>query len=155
MLVSLLLVRIELMLWLYKVFCEFRSITIEVLRDLCPCLPYFLNLLTLLIEFVKCNQMIILWLICFSVTFDLTWVKYVCRAASIPRSKGGTFLQMKLVYNQLAPIFLFLLQWIDCSSSCLLASYLNLFDIVICKVGFCLAVHMFLNKLDLFDSFIY
>ncbi|PRQ45646.1 hypothetical protein RchiOBHm_Chr3g0493731 [Rosa chinensis] len=27
---------------------------------------------------------------------------------------------MKLVYNQLAPIFLFLLQWIDCSSSCLL-----------------------------------
>ncbi|XP_062029532.1 E3 ubiquitin-protein ligase AIRP2-like [Rosa rugosa] len=55
-------------------------------------------------------------------------------AASIPRSKGGTFLQMKLVYNQLAPIFLFLLQWIDCSSSCLLASYLNLFDIVVYKV---------------------
>ncbi|XP_050377844.1 E3 ubiquitin-protein ligase AIRP2-like [Argentina anserina] len=56
-------------------------------------------------------------------------------AASIPRSKGGTFLQMKLVYTQLAPIFLFLLQWIDCSSSCLLASYLNLFDIVIYKVS--------------------
>ncbi|XP_040372991.1 E3 ubiquitin-protein ligase AIRP2 [Rosa chinensis] len=55
-------------------------------------------------------------------------------AASIPKSKGGTFLQMKLVYNQLAPIFLFLLQWIDCSSSCLLVSYLNLFDIVVYKV---------------------
>ncbi|KAK9926724.1 hypothetical protein M0R45_023937 [Rubus argutus] len=55
-------------------------------------------------------------------------------AASIPRSKGGTYLQMKLVYNQLAPIFLFLLQWMDSSSSCLIASYLNLFDIVVYKV---------------------
>ncbi|CAN6585495.1 unnamed protein product [Malus baccata var. baccata] len=60
-------------------------------------------------------------------------------AASIPRSKGGTVLQMKLVYSDLAHIFLFLLQWIDCSSSCLFSSYLNLFHIIVYKVGFCLA----------------
>ncbi|KAL5544004.1 hypothetical protein UlMin_007788 [Ulmus minor] len=55
-------------------------------------------------------------------------------AASIPRSKGGTFLQMKLVNNQLAPIFMILLQWMDCSCSCLLSTYLNLFHIVVYKV---------------------
>lgn len=55
-------------------------------------------------------------------------------AASIPRSKGGTVLQMKLVYSDLAHIFLFLLQWIDCSSSCLFSSYLNLFHIIVYKV---------------------
>uniref|UniRef100_A0A2N9EJZ7 RING-type domain-containing protein n=1 Tax=Fagus sylvatica TaxID=28930 RepID=A0A2N9EJZ7_FAGSY len=37
-------------------------------------------------------------------------------ASSIPRGKGGVHFQMKLVYNHLAPILLFLLQWIDCSS---------------------------------------
>ncbi|PON85277.1 Cdk-activating kinase assembly factor [Trema orientale] len=52
-------------------------------------------------------------------------------AASIPRGKGGTCLQMKLVYNELAPIFTVLLQWIDCSCSCLLSSYLNLFHVVV------------------------
>lgn len=56
-------------------------------------------------------------------------------AASIPRAKGGACLQMKLVYNNLAPIFLFLLQWLDCSCTCLLPSYLNLFHIVVYKVS--------------------
>ncbi|XP_044485851.1 E3 ubiquitin-protein ligase AIRP2-like [Mangifera indica] len=55
-------------------------------------------------------------------------------AASIPRGKGGSCLQMKLVNNHFASIFLFLLQWIDCSCTCLLSSYLNLFHIVVYKV---------------------
>lgn len=55
-------------------------------------------------------------------------------AAAIPRAKGGARLQMKLVYNQLTPLFLFLLQWIDGSCTCLLPRYLNLFQILIYKV---------------------
>ncbi|KAB1208588.1 hypothetical protein CJ030_MR7G001011 [Morella rubra] len=54
-------------------------------------------------------------------------------AASIPRGEGEACFQMKLMYNPLAPIFLFLLQWIDCSCACLLSSYLNFFHIVIDK----------------------
>ncbi|KAL8042530.1 hypothetical protein ABFX02_09G057800 [Erythranthe guttata] len=55
-------------------------------------------------------------------------------AASISRAKGCACLQMKLEYNHLAPVYLFLLQWLNCSSSCLLPSYLNLFHIVVYKV---------------------
>ncbi|KAK9277947.1 hypothetical protein L1049_027504 [Liquidambar formosana] len=55
-------------------------------------------------------------------------------AASIPRAKGGACLQMKLVYNHLAPIYLFLLQWMDCSCACLLPSYLSLFHIIVYEV---------------------
>ncbi|XP_062157867.1 E3 ubiquitin-protein ligase AIRP2-like isoform X1 [Alnus glutinosa] len=55
-------------------------------------------------------------------------------AAAIPRAKGGARLQMKLVYNHLAPLFLFLLQWMDCSWTCLLPRYLNLFHILVYKV---------------------
>ncbi|XP_016461990.1 E3 ubiquitin-protein ligase AIRP2 isoform X1 [Nicotiana tabacum] len=55
-------------------------------------------------------------------------------AASIPRFKNGTCLQMKLVYSNLAPILLFLLQRMDCSCTCLLPSYFNLFHIVVYKV---------------------
>ncbi|KAF8018532.1 hypothetical protein BT93_H3419 [Corymbia citriodora subsp. variegata] len=55
-------------------------------------------------------------------------------AAAIPRAKGGARLQMKLVYNHLAPLFLFLLQWMDCSCTCLLPRYLDLFHILIYKV---------------------
>ncbi|KAK7389163.1 hypothetical protein VNO78_23998 [Psophocarpus tetragonolobus] len=54
-------------------------------------------------------------------------------AASIPR-KGRTCLQMKLVYNRLAPVFLFLFQWMDYSCSCLPSSHLNLFRVVVYKV---------------------
>ncbi|XP_059304083.1 E3 ubiquitin-protein ligase AIRP2-like isoform X1 [Lycium ferocissimum] len=42
---------------------------------------------------------------------------------------------MKLAYNNLAPILLFLLQWMDFSCTCLLPSYLNLFHIVVYKVS--------------------
>ncbi|XP_050276388.1 E3 ubiquitin-protein ligase AIRP2-like isoform X2 [Quercus robur] len=41
---------------------------------------------------------------------------------------------MKLVYNQLAPLYLFLLQWLDCSCTCLLPRYLNFFHILVYKV---------------------
>ncbi|KHN12423.1 E3 ubiquitin-protein ligase AIRP2-like [Glycine soja] len=55
-------------------------------------------------------------------------------AAAIPRAKGGTLLQMKLVYNHLAPLFLLLLQWMKCSCTCFLHRYLDLFHIVVYKV---------------------
>ncbi|CAH9077698.1 unnamed protein product [Cuscuta epithymum] len=56
-------------------------------------------------------------------------------AAAIPRQKGGSCLQMELVYNQLAaPVFLFFLRWIDCSFSFLLLKYLNPVYILIYKV---------------------
>ncbi|XP_023517374.1 RING-H2 finger protein ATL47-like [Cucurbita pepo subsp. pepo] len=55
-------------------------------------------------------------------------------AAAIPMEKGGGYLQMKLVYNHLAPIALFLLQWMDCSCTCLLPRYLSLFHILVYKV---------------------
>ncbi|KAL3818596.1 hypothetical protein ACJIZ3_004501 [Penstemon smallii] len=55
-------------------------------------------------------------------------------AASISRAKGGACLQMKLVYNHLATVYLFLLQWFDCSCTCLLPNYLSLFHIIVYKV---------------------
>ncbi|XP_059443870.1 E3 ubiquitin-protein ligase AIRP2-like isoform X1 [Corylus avellana] len=55
-------------------------------------------------------------------------------AASIPRGKGGACLQMRLVYNHLVPLLLFLLQRMDCSCTCLLSSYLNLFQIIVYEV---------------------
>ncbi|KAK4786101.1 hypothetical protein SAY86_002790 [Trapa natans] len=55
-------------------------------------------------------------------------------AAAIPRTKGGGQLHMRLVYNNWAPIFLFLLRWIDCSCACFMPRYLNLFHILIYKV---------------------
>ncbi|XP_042497096.1 E3 ubiquitin-protein ligase AIRP2-like [Macadamia integrifolia] len=55
-------------------------------------------------------------------------------AASIPRAKGGACLQMKLVYSNLTPLFLFLLQWMDSSCTCLLQRYIDLFHIVVYKV---------------------
>lgn len=61
---------------------------------------------------------------------------YGCSAAAIPKAKGGACLQMKLVYNNWAPVFLFLLQWLDCSCTCLLPRYLNFFHILVYKVSF-------------------
>ncbi|RAL53338.1 unnamed protein product [Cuscuta campestris] len=55
-------------------------------------------------------------------------------AAAIPRQKGRSCLQMELVYNQFAPVFLFLLRWIDCSCSFLLLKYLDPIYILIYKV---------------------
>lgn len=55
-------------------------------------------------------------------------------AAAIPREKSGARLQMKLTYNGLAPVFLFLLRWIDSSCICLLPGYMNFFHVLIYKV---------------------
>ncbi|CAK9172588.1 unnamed protein product [Ilex paraguariensis] len=55
-------------------------------------------------------------------------------AASVPIGQGGACLHKELVYNTLATLFWFLLQWMDCSCTCLLPSYLNLFHIVVNKV---------------------
>lgn len=54
-------------------------------------------------------------------------------AAAIPRARGGTLIKMKLVCNQLAPLLLLFLQWMDCSCAAFLHSYLNLFHILIYK----------------------
>lgn len=55
-------------------------------------------------------------------------------AAAIPRAKDGARIQMKLVYNELAPLVMFLLQWIDSSCTCLLPRYLNLVHVLVYKV---------------------
>ncbi|CAK8567225.1 unnamed protein product [Lathyrus sativus] len=54
-------------------------------------------------------------------------------AAEIPRAKGGNLIKMKLVCNQLAPLVLLFLQWMDWSCAGFLHSYLNLFHILIYK----------------------
>ncbi|CAL1359908.1 unnamed protein product [Linum trigynum] len=56
-------------------------------------------------------------------------------AAEIPRGKGGSHLQMKLVYNQWAPLFLYLLQTLESSCIYLLPRYLNLFHVLVYKVN--------------------
>ncbi|XAR48141.1 hypothetical protein NMG60_11030869 [Bertholletia excelsa] len=56
-------------------------------------------------------------------------------AFAIPRAEGGAHLKMKLVYNHLAPLFLYFLQWIDCSCLCLLPRYLNFCHILVYKVS--------------------
>ncbi|CAH2034003.1 unnamed protein product [Thlaspi arvense] len=53
-------------------------------------------------------------------------------AAEIPMGKSGVRLQMKLVCSNLAPFFIFLLQWMD--FSCLLPKYFDFFHILIYKV---------------------
>ncbi|KVH88946.1 Zinc finger, RING/FYVE/PHD-type [Cynara cardunculus var. scolymus] len=55
-------------------------------------------------------------------------------AAAIPRAKDGARFQMKLVYNELAPLVMFLLQWIDSSCTCLLPRYLNPVHVRVYKV---------------------
>ncbi|CAH8349647.1 unnamed protein product [Eruca vesicaria subsp. sativa] len=53
-------------------------------------------------------------------------------AAEIPMGKSSVRLQMKLVCSNLAPFFIFLLQWMD--FSCLLPRYFDFFHILIYKV---------------------
>ncbi|KAG9446319.1 hypothetical protein H6P81_012447 [Aristolochia fimbriata] len=55
-------------------------------------------------------------------------------AAAIPRAYGGEYLQMKLSYSPLAPIFFFLMQWMDCSCTYSVPSYLGLLHVLIYKV---------------------
>ncbi|CAN8313335.1 unnamed protein product [Cochlearia groenlandica] len=53
-------------------------------------------------------------------------------AGEIPMGKSGVRLKMKLVCNNLAPFYMFLLQWMD--FSCLLPRYFDFFHILIYKV---------------------
>lgn len=55
-------------------------------------------------------------------------------AAAIPKSKGQTNFQMKLVYSDLAPLFFLLLKWLDSSCNCFFPLYFNLFHILIYEV---------------------
>lgn len=76
------------------------------------------------------------YLFMFFFHLNLNYEFVAFRAAAIPRTRGGTLIQMKLVCNQLAPLFLLFLQWMDCSCAGFLHSYLNLFHILIYKVSF-------------------
>ncbi|CAL9769725.1 unnamed protein product [Musa acuminata subsp. burmannicoides] len=55
-------------------------------------------------------------------------------ADAIQRAYGGACLQMRLSCSPLAPFFLFLMQWLDCTCSYSLPSYLGLFQILVYKV---------------------
>ncbi|KAK1315155.1 hypothetical protein QJS10_CPA06g01282 [Acorus calamus] len=55
-------------------------------------------------------------------------------AAAIPKAYGGACLQMKLSHSPLAPLFFFLMQWMDCGCTYALPSYLGLLQILVYKV---------------------
>ncbi|KAI3981771.1 hypothetical protein MKX01_027756 [Papaver californicum] len=55
-------------------------------------------------------------------------------AVSLPRDYGGECLQMRLSFNPLAPLFIFLIEWMDCSCTDTLPNYLGLLNILIYKV---------------------
>ncbi|XP_043706942.1 E3 ubiquitin-protein ligase AIRP2-like [Telopea speciosissima] len=55
-------------------------------------------------------------------------------AEALPREYGGGCLQMRLSYSPFAPFFVFLIQWMDCSCTDTLPSYLGLLHIIIEKV---------------------
>lgn len=58
------------------------------------------------------------------------------RADAIRRTYGGACLQMRVSCSPLAPVFLFLMQWLDCTCSYSLLRYLGLFQILVHKVLF-------------------
>ncbi|KAI0510609.1 hypothetical protein KFK09_011217 [Dendrobium nobile] len=55
-------------------------------------------------------------------------------AHAVQRAYGGACLQMKLSYGPLAPVFVFLLQWMDCVPTYVLPNYLGLLQILVYKV---------------------
>ncbi|KAF4378730.1 hypothetical protein CsatB_022416 [Cannabis sativa] len=55
-------------------------------------------------------------------------------AAAIPRDYDGDCVQMKLSYSPLAPLFLYLIEWMDYSCIDSLPSYLGLLHILVYKV---------------------
>ena len=77
-------------------------------------------------------------------------VKLWFRAAEIPMGKSGVRLQMKLVCSNLAPFFIFLLQWMD--FSCLLPRYFDFFHILIYKV---LTIYTYVSLLSSWLSLSY
>ncbi|KAH7515605.1 E3 ubiquitin-protein ligase AIRP2 [Ziziphus jujuba] len=55
-------------------------------------------------------------------------------AAAVPRDYSGDFIQMRLAYSPFAPIFMYLIEWMDYSCTDALPSYLGLLHILIHKV---------------------
>ncbi|OVA20507.1 zinc finger protein [Macleaya cordata] len=55
-------------------------------------------------------------------------------SVSLPRDYGGECLKMRLSFSPLAPLFLFLIEWMDCSCTDTLPNYLGLLHILIYKV---------------------
>ncbi|KAG6522623.1 E3 ubiquitin-protein ligase AIRP2-like [Zingiber officinale] len=53
---------------------------------------------------------------------------------AIQRAYGGACIQMRLSCSPLAPCFLFLSEWLDCTCSFGLLSYLGLFQVLVYKV---------------------
>ncbi|KAL5552696.1 hypothetical protein UlMin_040097 [Ulmus minor] len=54
-------------------------------------------------------------------------------AASLPRDCGGDYIQMRLSYSPLAPLFLYLIEWMDYSCTDTLPSYLGLLHVLVYK----------------------
>ncbi|XP_073011636.1 E3 ubiquitin-protein ligase AIRP2-like isoform X1 [Typha latifolia] len=61
---------------------------------------------------------------------DIQHANTLCRASDFPREYDGACLQMRMSYSPAAHLFLFLVQWMDCS----LAGALGLLRILIYKV---------------------
>ncbi|XP_039138393.1 E3 ubiquitin-protein ligase AIRP2-like [Dioscorea cayenensis subsp. rotundata] len=57
-------------------------------------------------------------------------------ADAVRRAYGGSCIQMKLSYSPLAPIFLFLMNWMGCGCGYSLPSYLGLLQVLVYKVYF-------------------
>ncbi|KAG6485317.1 hypothetical protein ZIOFF_053851 [Zingiber officinale] len=55
-------------------------------------------------------------------------------ADAVQRAYGGACLQMRLSCSPLAPFFVYLMQWLDCTCSYALTSHLGLFQILVYKV---------------------
>ncbi|WCJ38651.1 RING/U-box superfamily protein [Euphorbia peplus] len=55
-------------------------------------------------------------------------------AGSLPGDYGGDRVQLRLSYSPLAPFILFLVEWMDCSCTDALPSYLGLLNILVYKV---------------------
>lgn len=110
-------------------------------------LVFWFDLYQKIDNFISCLEYLLRMKICYIWIPWCVWllqpnrtlVKYVFvlfnRASKIPRSKSGALVQMKLIYSPLAPFLLFLLQWMDCTCTCLHSRYINLFHILIYKVA--------------------
>lgn len=73
------------------------------------------------------------------------WLR-LYRAAALPRDYDGDFIQMRLSYSPLAPLFLYLIEWMDYSCIDSLPSYLGLLHILVYKVVLLAFVNSYLVK---------
>ena len=102
-------------LWKWK--CDYSILLNEILCLTCLCLSLLLlSLSTLLLL--------------------LLLEKKNCRAASLPRDYGGDYIQMKLSHGPFfAPLFLYLIEWLDFSCTDALPTYLGLLQVLIFNVS--------------------